>query len=54
MDSVCTNIGPALIGVLSNFNGSLERDTKQFLEKSKDDIEGWTTALANGELSINE
>jgi hypothetical protein len=54
VDSVCNNIGPALVGGLSKFKGSLERDTREFLEKSKDDIESWTTALANGKLSKND
>jgi hypothetical protein len=53
VDSVCKNIGPALVGDFSKFKGSLEKDTKEFLEKSKDDIESWTTALANGKLSKN-
>jgi ADP-dependent phosphofructokinase/glucokinase len=54
VDSVCNNIGPAFVGGLSKFKGNLEKDTKEFLEKSKDDIENWTTALAHGELSKNE
>jgi ADP-dependent phosphofructokinase/glucokinase len=54
VDSVCGNIGHALIGGLSKFKESLEKDTREFLEKSKDDIESWTTALVNGELPKNE
>jgi hypothetical protein len=54
VDSVCNNIGPTLGGSLSKFKGDLEKDTKEFLEESKYDIETWTTALANGKLSKNE
>jgi hypothetical protein len=54
VDSVCNNIGPALVGNLSKFKGNLERDTKEFLGKSRDDIESWTMALTDRKLSKNE
>jgi hypothetical protein len=51
VESVYGNIGSALVGSLSKFKGNLEKDTKEFLENSRGDIEAWTQALASGKLS---
>ena len=39
---------------VSNFKDQAEKDTKKFLEESKDNLERWTRLLINGELSTSE